>query len=103
MLNMTTGCHVCVCVCVCVWHSNLLTVNVPEGYCRNASCALNLISTLSLLSLGDTSAGGLLICEGIISPVVKCIYTDNVHKTYILLKFTVNLIIIKTMVLLPQA
>jgi hypothetical protein len=79
------------------WLSNLSILSVPDAdYSRNVSCALNLISTFLLLSLGwylcwwtispwgyhppssqcyyhwvDTSAGGLLVPEGIIQPVVS--------------------------------
>ena len=80
-----------------IWLSNLSTLSVlDEGYSKNVSCALNLISTILLLSLGryfcwwtisprgyhppssqcfyhwvDTSAGGLLVSEGIIRSVVS--------------------------------
>ena len=39
-------------------------------YSRNASCALNLIATFYYCHWVDTSAGGLLVLEGIIRPVV---------------------------------
>jgi len=38
---------------------------------RNASCALNLISTFYYYHWVDTSAGGLLVPAGIICPVVS--------------------------------
>ena len=58
--------------------SNILTLSIPdEGYSRNASCAINQISTLLVLSLGRyLSAGGLLIHESIISS--QCFETDMV-------------------------
>ena len=42
-----------------------------EGYSRNALCAVNLISTFYYYHWVDTSAGGLLVPEGIIRPVVS--------------------------------
>ena len=76
-----------------------------EGYSRNASCALNCISTFSLLSQGRyLCCGGLLVPEGIIRSVVgasaltwfiRYIYYWN-------LQFLNNVIINKTEVLLPQ-
>ena len=55
-----------------IWLWNRSILGIPgEGYSRNASCTLNLISTFLLLSLVDTSAGGLLVLEGIIRPVVS--------------------------------
>ena len=55
-----------------IWLSNLSILSVSdEGYSRNALCALNLISTFYYYHWVDTSAGGLLVLEGIISPVVS--------------------------------
>ena len=46
-------------------------MNVPdEGYSKDASCALDLISTFLLLLLADTSSGGLFFSEGMIHPVL---------------------------------
>ena len=68
-----------------IWLFNISILSVPDdGYSRNASCALNFISTFVLLSLDrylywwtisprgyhhwvDTSTGGLLVPEGIIT------------------------------------
>ena len=64
-------------------------MSVPdEGYSRNALCALNLISTFYYYHWVDTSAGGILIIDGIILPVVSAseltwfiryIYYWNLH------------------------
>ena len=44
---------------VIIWPLILSTLSVPEeDYSRNVLCAIMLISTILLLSLGDTSAGG---------------------------------------------
>jgi hypothetical protein len=52
--------------------SYLSILSVPdEGYSRNVLCALNLISTFYYHHWVDASAGGLLIPEGIIRPVVS--------------------------------
>jgi hypothetical protein len=40
-----------------------------KGYYRSVSCALNVISTLSLLSRVDTYTGELLVPDGIIAPL----------------------------------
>ena len=45
----------------------------PISYSRNVSYAQNLISTFILLSLVDNSAGGQLVPEGIIRPVVSAL------------------------------
>ena len=50
---------------------NLPILSIPEeGYSRNASCALNLNICFYYYHWFDASAGGLLVPEGIIRPVV---------------------------------
>ena len=49
-----------------IWPLDLSTLSVPEeNYSRNMLFAIILISTILLLSLGDTSAGGLIVPESI--------------------------------------
>jgi hypothetical protein len=88
-------------------------VHVDVDYSRNASCAINMISTFLLLSLGlylcwrtiilhyhwaYTSAGGLLFSTitGPI-PLLEDYYSPRVSSTYN------HVIIIKTTILRPEA
>jgi hypothetical protein len=81
-------------------------MSVPdEAYFRNASCALNLISTFYYYHWVDTVAGGLSVPEGIIRSVnsvsaltwlTRYICNWNLH-------FLNNVIFIKTKVLPSQA
>jgi hypothetical protein len=49
----------------------MLALNVPdESYFRNASCTLNVMSTLYYYHWVDTSYGELLVPVGITRPVV---------------------------------
>jgi ABC-type nickel/cobalt efflux system permease component RcnA len=62
-----------------IWLSNLSTLSVlDEGYSKNVSCALNLISTILLLSLGQYLCCGLLIPEDIIHQVVSVSITGSI-------------------------
>ena len=71
------------------WLSNLLILSVSdEGYSRNGLCALNVIPTILLLSLGRYPAGGLFVSKGIIRLVVS-VSALTWFIRYILLKFTV--------------
>ena len=55
-----------------IWPCNLSMLSVlDEGYSRNALCALNMISTLYYYHRVDTSAGGLIVPDGIIRPVIS--------------------------------
>jgi hypothetical protein len=82
------------------------TLSVPdEGYSRYASCALHLISTFLLLSLGQ------YLCSWTISPggyhlasiSVSALKWRSTYICYSNLQFLNNVIFIKTKVLLPQA
>jgi hypothetical protein len=50
--------------------SQSIVIHFFVGYSRNALCALNLISMFFYYHCVDTSAGWLLVSEGIIRPVV---------------------------------
>jgi hypothetical protein len=50
--------------------SQSIVIHFFVGYSRNALCALNLISMFFYCHCVDTSAGWLLVSEGIIRPVV---------------------------------
>jgi hypothetical protein len=82
---------------------SILSVH-DDGYSRNASCALNWISTFYCYHWVDTSPGGLLVPEGIIRPVVSVsALTWFIRYIYYWnLQFLNNVIIDKTKVLLPQ-
>jgi hypothetical protein len=65
-------------------------MSVPdEAYFRNASCALNLISTVLLLSLGRYRYWWTISPRGYYSPSKQCFGTDMAYLIYLLLKFTV--------------
>jgi len=50
-----------------------------EGYSRNASCALNLISTFVLLSLGRYLCWWTISPRGYHPPSSQCVGTDMVY------------------------
>jgi hypothetical protein len=89
-----------------IWVSNLSIFSKPDdGYSRNATCALNVISTFSLPSLGQCVCWWTIKPRGYHPPSSQSFSTDTVYR-YIYnrnLKFLNNVIINKTKVLLPQA
>jgi hypothetical protein len=76
-----------------------------EIYSRNASCALNLISTFLLLSLDRHLCWWSISLRGYHQPSSQWFGTDMVYQIYIYywnLQFLNNAIINKAKVLLPQ-
>jgi len=79
-----------------------LTLSVSdEGHSRNATSAINCISTFYYYHWVDTSAGNLLVPESIIRPVVSAAALTWFITYFV--QFSTHIINIKTTVLLHHA
>ena len=84
-----------------IWLFNRSALSVNnESYSRSASCSLNLYLRFYFYHWTDTSAGGLLVSEGIVRPVVStsiltwfiiCFYYRNLQFLNIMIKINVLL------------
>jgi ABC-type nickel/cobalt efflux system permease component RcnA len=65
------------------WLSNLLILSVSdEGYSRNGLCALNVIPTILLLSLGRYRCWRTICLKEYHPPSSQCFGTDMAYQIY---------------------